>query len=177
MAKKKRPVAKNTPSRETSVPRAKVSPTPRAAAQPNAALPPRLKLRIPPKSVEKAKSAFSNFTLSKFAGNAPPPNYVTAKRSLAAVQKQAISNAIDTLQSSTPNRAITLALPSADVKKLLPSFDAKSGSVQLSDVLGLVQQRMSGTEFFARGNPTLNRLAVEATAQQILDSFMKDLKK
>lgn len=136
----------------------------------------RLKSRISAKSVEKAKSAFSKFTLSKFAAE-PPPNYVTTKRSLAAAHKDIVAKTINILQNSQTNRSMTVALPPADIKKLLPSFDSTSGHVQLDDVLRLVEQGMRGREFYARGNPTLNRLSVEASAQQILNAFKKEVKK
>jgi hypothetical protein len=102
---------------------------------------------------------------------------VTARRSLVDVRKSVVSKAIDTLESSTTNRAMTLALPSADIEKLLPSFDPKTGRVQLDDVLTLIQQRMGGREFYANGNPTLNRLSLEANVQQIFDDFKKEVSK
>ena len=173
MAKKKPP----TPTSQARATRSTQSPRPPAPARPNPLPSSGPKRTLPAKSVEKAKSAFSKFTLSKFAGKEPPPNYVTKERTLTGVQRRLISNKIDTLKSSPPNRSMTLALPPGQIEKLLPSFDSKSGRVQLGDVLGAIQQRMSGTEFYARGNPTLNRLAVEANAQQILKTITKAGKK
>jgi len=138
---------------------------------------PRLKSGISAKSMERAKSVFSKFTLSRFAGKEAPPHYVTRTRSLPDVHKHIISKAIDMFESSPTNRAMTIALPEADMKKLLPSFDSAAGTVQLADVLQLVEPRIRGREFFATGNPTLNRLSVEASAQQIFNAFKKDVTK
>jgi hypothetical protein len=162
-------------SAKVKMPARIAAPAPATRRTPTSA--PRSKPRISAKSAEKAQSAFSKFSLSKFATSEAPPTYVTAKRSLVDVQKGVVSKAIDTLENSPTNRAMTLALPSADIGKLLPSFNAKTGRVQLDDVLTLIQQRMGGREFYANGNPTLNRLSLEASVQQIFDNFKKEVSK
>jgi hypothetical protein len=109
--------------------------------------------------------------LSKFAGNPLPLNRVAAGQDPAAAQQQVISQHIDNLNNAaTPTGAMTIALPDATIKQLLPSFDAKAGTIDLGEVMSLIQQNMRGTEFYANGNPTLNRLAVQSQVQQIIDS-------
>jgi hypothetical protein len=85
-------------------------------------------------------------------------------------QRRVISHNLARLQgaSDTP-RAMTIALPAAALSRLLPSYDANTGTVDLDDVLKLVEQNMSGTEFVAHGNPTLNRLAIQSQVQQMID--------
>ena len=127
---------------------------------------------LPPHAVSRAKEAFKNFSLSKFAGNATPTNYVGRTRTMMDAQRRVISHNLARLQdaSDTP-RAMTFALPAAALSQLLPSYDANTGKVDLDDVLKLVEQNMRGAEFVANGNPTLNRLAIQSQVQQIIDDI------
>jgi hypothetical protein len=43
--------------------------------------------------------------------------------------------------------------------------------------MSLIQQNIRGTEFYASGNPTLNRLAIQSQVQQIIDNIKQDGKK
>jgi hypothetical protein len=129
---------------------------------------------LPPHAVSRAKEAFKNFSLSKFAGNARPTNYVGHTQTMMDTQRRVISHNLTRLQgaSGTP-RAMTIALPAAALSKLLPSYDANTGKVDLADVLKLLEQNMTGTEFVANGNPTLNRLAIQSQVQQIIDEVKR----
>ena len=71
---------------------------------------------------------------------------------------------------------MTIALPEATIKQLLPSYDAKAGTIDLGEVMRLIQQNMRGTEFYAKGNPTLNRLAIQSQVQQIIDTVKQGAK-
>jgi antitoxin (DNA-binding transcriptional repressor) of toxin-antitoxin stability system len=62
------------------------------------------------------------------------------------------------------NRAMTIALPPAMLKAQLPSYEAKKGEVDLSEVLTLLEKNMRGTEFYVRGEPTLKRLSIQSQA-------------
>ena len=128
----------------------------------------------PPKSVAKASSVFSKFTLSKFPAKSMPSNYVHSAKSPAAVQhvqRQMITQQIERVNNAeTPNRGMKLALPKETLRKLLPSFDAEAATIELDDVLKLIEQKMNGTEFYANGNPTLNRLALQSRVQEIMAS-------
>jgi hypothetical protein len=89
-----------------------------------------------------------------------------------------ISQHIDNLNNAdAPARALTIALPDAAIKQLLPSLNAKQGTIDLVEVMSLIQQNMRGTEFYASGNPTLNRLAIQGQVQQIIDSVKQEAKK
>jgi hypothetical protein len=115
--------------------------------------------------------AFKSFSLSKFADGAAPANYVARGRNAAQTQQALIAQAIkdsDNLDAS--DSGLTVALPPDTLKQLLPGLNAQGGKAELADVLRLFEQRMSGTEFYANGNPTLNRLAVQSQVQQIMDS-------
>jgi len=79
--------------------------------------------------------------------------------------------------TGAPTRAMTIALPDATLKQLLPSLNTKAGTIDLADVLSLIQKNMGGTEFYANGNPTLNRIAVQAKVQQIINSVKQGAKK
>ncbi len=144
--------------------RSLAAPRPKAAGSLNRA--------VPASSLAKAKKAFSSFSLSRFAGDVLPSNHIAAGQNPAVVQRRIISQNIETLsKASAPSRAMTIALPAATIKQLLPSYDAKAGTVDLSDVMNLIQQSIRGTEFYSYGNPTLNSLAVQSQIQQIMASF------
>ena len=128
----------------------------------------------PPKSIARATAAFSKFSLSKFQPKSMPSNYIHSAKSPAAVQdvqRQMITKQIERVTNAeTPNRGMKLALPKETLRKLLPSFDAEAATIDLDDVLKLIGQKMNGTEFYANGNPTLNRLALQSRVQEIMAS-------
>jgi hypothetical protein len=113
--------------------------------------------------------------LSKFAGNALPSNYVAAGQNPAEAQRQKISQHLDLLsKTDAPPRTLAIALPDAAIQQSLPSFDAKAGTIDVRDVISFIQRNMRGTEFYANGNPTLNRLAIQSQVQQIIDTVKQD---
>ena len=141
---------------------------------------PARKRAIPAKFVTKAKEAFKNFSLSKFAGKEMPSNHVVTGDSPAEAQRLMISQYLDALNNadvSTPVRAMTIALPAASIKQLLPSFDVETRTIDLGEVMNLIQQNMRGTQFYANGNPTLNRLAIQSQVQQIIANVKRDAQK
>lgn len=126
--------------------------------------------RVPPESRAKAKAAFANFSLSKHAKSAAPTSHVAAGHATAAVQRQSIAAHVEQLPL---NGAISVALPATQLKVLLPSYDASTGTVSLDDVMNALEQNARGHEFFANGNPTLNRLAIQSQVQDIIASALK----
>ena len=70
-----------------------------------------------------------------------------------------------------PDGGMTLALPETEVQKLLPSLNAKAATIELSDVLNIIAQHMRGTEFYANGNPVLNRLALRSRARELITAI------
>jgi hypothetical protein len=124
-------------------------------------------VRIPTSSLSKAKAAFKNFSLSKFSGaSAPPANLVQQGQQVAAVQERTQVNHLKSLDAS--GRKLRVALSDSDVKKLLPSFNGTT--VDLAELLTLIQGTMRGTEFYCLGNPTLARLGVQSEADQIIQT-------
>lgn len=140
-----------------------------------------LKQRLPAKSVARAKSVFKNFSLSKFAKDSRPANFVPAKKDpqvVHAAQRKIISQNLDELPDEVPTGGgMTIALTEASIKKLLPSFDRKSGNVDLDDVMKLIASKISGTQFYSNGNATLNRIALQSQAQEIIASIKQGAKK
>jgi hypothetical protein len=148
------------------------------AAQPKTLSAPGLKRPVAAASVAKAKKAFNSFSLSKFADNGTPSNYVAAGQSPAQVQREVISHHINQLNNAdAPTRAMTIALPDAMLKQLLPSLDAKARTIDLGEVMSLIQKNMNGTEFYANGNPTLKHLDIQSQVQQIIDDVKQSAKK
>ena len=94
------------------------------------------------------------------------------------MQRRIIKKNLKQLANSDSSaRSMTLALPPATLSKLLPSYDPKTGALDLGEIVQLLVQNMRGTELFANGNPTLRRLSVQARAQQIFKDFAKEVKK
>lgn len=125
-------------------------------------------------SIARAKTAFENFSLSKFAGKSLPYNYVPAKQHPAAVQKVVILKHIDKVKNQgTSNRAMTVALPKTTIDKLLPSYDAEAGTLNLDELMELIRKNMRGTDLKAKGNPILNRLSIQNKSQQIINNIKK----
>jgi hypothetical protein len=141
-----------------------------------------LKRPLPAKSVAKAKKAFKKFSLSRFSKTtALPRNFVPAAQAKNAaavrlVQRKHMAHSLSTVQKVVPvNPGMSLSLPAAMIKTLLPSLKAAAGTVDLGEVIALLQSRMPGTEFYANGNPALSRLAthsqLQAQAQSIIDGI------
>lgn len=70
-----------------------------------------------------------------------------------------------------PDGGMTLALPESEVERLLPSLNAKAATIELSDVLNIIAQHMRGIEFYANGNPVLNRLALRSRARELISAI------
>ncbi len=142
--------------------------------QPKTLFSPALKRAVPAASVAKAKKAFKGFNLSKFAGNGMPSNYVAAGESSVEAQRRMISRHIENQNNAdSAIHGLTIALPDAMLKKLLPSFNAKARTIDLGEVISLIEQNMQGTEFYCSGNPTLNRMAIQSEVQRIIDNVKK----
>jgi hypothetical protein len=138
---------------------------------------------LPAKSVQKAATAFKNFSLSRFAKASTPSNYVPAANAkvpsaVAAVQRKAIVANVATLAAKAPNGpGLGLALPSAQMASLLPSLDAAAGTVDTTELLGVLRQRMPGTELYASGNPTLNRVVQDSQLLSQVQARIAAIKK
>jgi hypothetical protein len=157
-----------------------------------------LKQPLPAKYFHRAAKAFANFSLSKFpkkrseharqehkAGSvdSTPSNYVPHPKikdpaAVQAVHRKIMTHQLSALQkANTLNQGMTLTVPKATIKELLPSYNEKKGTVNLSEMLNLMRQKMKGTEFYTRGNPTLNRLTLQSQVDQIIKSVTEKAKK
>ena len=171
------PARKATPV-ATRVPSADGPRKPPAVSNARAPSKPTPERRVPAASVAKAKAAFKNFNLSRFAGDGTPGNQVARGQSTSEVQRRVITQQLDRLNDpNTPVRAMTIALPTATLQKVLPSLNSKVGTVELSDVVKLLESQMHGTEFYASGNATLNRLAIDSHVQAITESIKRSAKR
>jgi hypothetical protein len=136
---------------------------------------------IPQKSLDRAKSRFKHFTLSRFAKDALPSNYVPPEEIAKGVHRAAGPKKVREFQNDSirrlltrlsgiknPNEGMKIALPKAAKKQLLPSLNEKTGTVDLHELMSLIEQNTRGTQFFNKGNPVLNRLAMQARVDEIL---------
>jgi hypothetical protein len=158
----------------------KLHSTPR---KPATVLAPEVLRQLPAKYWNKAGKAFEKFSLSRFTQDSRPATYVPRLKendpqAVHDVQRELITQRIKALPNAdalTPG--MTLALTPAEMEKLLPSFDKDAGTIELSELLALLGQKMKGTEFYANGNPTLNRLALQskyrAQARAIIDAIQQ----
>lgn len=167
-------------------PNAKIPNNPPQKTAPHAvpAVPPFPKLSrpLPAKSLKKAASAFKNFSPSRFKEGATPSNYVSPSQAkvpaaVHAVQRKSIAWRVTALAAAPPaNPGMSVALPEALLTALLPSFDAAAGTVNLTELLGVLRQRMRGTEFYANGNPTLTRVVQDSQLLSQVQGFIEAIK-
>jgi hypothetical protein len=122
--------------------------------------------------MDKADAAFKNFSASGFPKGTRPAGYVDLADGPAAVhsaQKRVMKEQLNRLKAmDAPDVGMTLALPESEVAKLLPSLNTKAATIELSDVVNVIAQHMRGTEFYANGNPVLNRLALQSRARELI---------
>lgn len=137
---------------------------------------------LPVKSLQKAAKAFNNFSLSRFPKGETPSNYVLHAQAkvpsaVNAVQRKAMTQQVDSLAARHPaNPGITVALPADVIATLLPSFNAAAGTVDLTELLGVLRKRMQGTDFYASGNPTLNRVVQDSALLSQVQAYIDAIK-
>jgi hypothetical protein len=143
---------------------------------------PRPNRPLPVKSVQHAAKAFKNFSLSRFPKGETPSNYVLHAQAkvpsaVNAVQRKAMAQQVDSLAARPlANPGITVALPDAVIAELLPSFNAAAGTVDLTELLGVLRIRMQGTDFYASGNPTLNRVVQDSALLSQVQAYINAIK-
>ena len=182
---------KPAPNATGQYPAASPAAAPAGAVRAARALPPksaspsptlRVKRPLPAKSVQKAADAFKKFSLSRFAQNATPANYVPAAQAktpsaVAAVQRKSVTTQIAALAANPPRTlGMSVALTPTSVAQLLPSLNAKTGTVGLAELLAALQQNLRGKQFYATGNPTLNRVVQNFTLLSQVQAYMSALK-
>jgi hypothetical protein len=121
--------------------------------------------------VARAHAAFENFTLSSPAGPSRTVVSRSAERgAVHAAHREVMAQALDGLKEQNPARGgLVVALPKSEVPRLLGSLDEQASTVELSDVLAVAARHRTGAEFFAVGNPVINRLALWARARSLVD--------
>jgi len=150
-----------------------------------------MKPPLPADSVERAKEFFDDFSLSKFRKDATPSNYLPTPKKAATMhhaeklqyvqdfQREKIEQHLGRLKAQmapkhaqknrgSVRRGVTLVLPAGSVQELLPSLDKDEKTVDLDEVMGLIAQHTRGTEFHAKGDPTLKRIAIRAHVEKLL---------
>jgi len=189
--KKATPAARPAPNATGQHPAASPAGAPAVAVRAARALPPkspspsptlRVKRPLPAKSVQKAADAFKKFSLSRFAQNATPANYVPAGQAktpsaVAAVQRKSVTTHTAALAANPPRTlGMSVALTPTSVAQLLPSLNAKTGTVGLAELLAALQQNLRGKQFYATGNPTLNLVVQNFTLLSQVQAYLSALK-
>jgi hypothetical protein len=128
--------------------------------------------------MDRADSVFKNFSVSGFPKGSKPASYVDPADGPAAVhsaQRRIITQQLNRLSAmDAPDGGMTLALPESEVEKILPSLNTEAATIELSDVLNIVARQMRGTEFYANGNPVLNRLALRSRARALIAAMKQE---
>jgi hypothetical protein len=128
--------------------------------------------------MDRADAVFKNFSVSKFPKGAKPASHVDPAEGPAAVhsaQRRIMSQQLSRLRAmDAPDGGMTLALPESEVGKLLPSLNSKAATIELSDLLKIIARHMRGTEFYANGNPVLNRLALRSRARELITAINQE---
>lgn len=181
LAAESKPAAPGAKASSLGLPEHKIVPsqTPRDRQAARSSGAPRM---LPAKSVKRATNAFKNFSLSQFPGGTVPSTYVTREQvkspaAVAAAQRKTMSAALTAMTGpANQNVGLSLALPPAQITSLLPSFKNDTGAVDLSDLVNLLTQRMRGKQFYASGNPTLNRVVNESRLLSQVQAFISNIK-
>ena len=132
--------------------------------------------------MQKAADAFKKFSLSRFAQNATPANYVPTAQAktpsaVAAVQRKSVTTQIAALAANPPRTlGMSVALTPTSLTQLLPSLNAKTGTVGLAELLAALQQNLRGKQFYATGNPTLNLVVQNFTLLSQVQAYLSALK-
>jgi hypothetical protein len=94
-----------------------------------------------------------------------------------ALHRKVIAQSLRTLKEIAPvNSGITVALPPDSLSTLLPGLGDASGRMGVDELLTVLKQRMQGTEFYASGNPTLNRLSVQSAVENQVQDIIAAIK-
>ena len=136
---------------------------------------------LPRESKTRAAKILKNFSLSKFTDDSLPRNYVPTEKgkdpaAVQAAQRRMLERQVHALKDEGPeNPGMTLALPKSMLKQVLPTAE-KKGTVELADLLEVIKQRMTGTELYAKGNPTLSRLSGQLALQSQVQDIIRSIK-
>jgi hypothetical protein len=161
------------PAAATSAPAAKLKPAPRLISPAHL------------KSVQKAAKAFENFSLSKFAKDKLPENYIDPRnaydpKAVQDAQKELISRQLRKLpDTDMRNSGVTITFAVAkleEVKKALPGMSENGGEVKLDELLTYLLGRMNGTTFYSRGNPVMKRLTAAMQARSQARAIIERIK-
>ena len=146
---------------------------------------PRLISRAHLQSAQKAAKAFENFSLSKFATNKIPENYVHPRKvrdpkAVQDTQKELITRKLRELSDmDTRNSGLAITVSMAameEVKKALPGMSEHGGEVKLDDLLTYMRGRMNGRTFYSRGNLVMKRLTTAMQARSKARAIIERVK-
>ena len=151
---------------------------------------------LPRASVEKANKIFENFDLSKFPKDSLPSNYVHPYKRDASLhlaervehvqdfQRKKIEQHLHKLKTVEQRqqradgkmtvRGITVALRRDRIHNSLPSYNKEKQTLVLDELMDLVAKYTTGTEFHAKGDATLNRLAFLTRIEKLKKSLGLD---
>jgi hypothetical protein len=129
--------------------------------------------------VDRAASAFANFSLSRFTPETLPENFVrdADPTSVLAKQRTRFAKEVDSLDAANAqNSGMRLTVRASDRESLaraLPGLGSDSGQIELADLLTLLKKNLAGTDFRSVGNQALRPLTaaqeMQDRAQGIID--------
>jgi hypothetical protein len=159
-------------------------PSMRTGAPPSG--PPPLASRPPVVRAEianQARAALAGFTPSRVPSEVRnDPSYLAPGDDLKAAQKALVERRFTALGASNVARSMSVTLSPEEVSRLVSTSTSAAGSVastgmtgtmELADLMKLIEQRTQGTELYVAGYAPFVELSAKTEAQAIIDRIMK----
>jgi hypothetical protein len=136
-------------------------------------------------STQKAAKTFEHFSLSKFAKEKRPANFVDPKvmhdpKAVQDVQRKSIEAQLRKLpHAKNPNSGVRITFATGkldEMKKAVPGLSEKGGDVKVDALLALLGTRMNGRSFFTGGNRALKRLTIASQARDRAKAIIEQIK-
>lgn len=119
-----------------------------------------------------AKIVFKDFSLSRSKEAANTKTYVSRGIDPSTVSREMMASRLDDIPDLViANQYLRTSLPTEMLKALLKSLDESEGTVGATDLPTLLKPYLRGTEFYARGNPSLARSALQSQVDAIFESI------
>ncbi|SIT49454.1 hypothetical protein BN2475_1400002 [Paraburkholderia ribeironis] len=119
----------------------------------------------PRMSVENAKAALSNFTLSQRSKRPSTRNYLKEPGKVALEQREAIKKQFETTTASS-GPGMTIITATRVATEMLQEM-----IIDLKDLLSALDKARGGTQFYTAGSALTEKIQIQKT----IDAFFKDL--
>jgi hypothetical protein len=127
-----------------------------------------------PDAIARAQAVFANFNPTRVPADVrQDPTYLSDRGNLQVAQRAVIERNLTALAASTVKHSLRLALSREDLARLGGSSPGNDGhasvSIDLKNIIGLIEDRLRGAELYATGYPPMTSAAIEADVEQRLN--------